>query len=364
MPKIESPDISVALDMRGCPNRCRHCYYGRVRNGRLSEHDLRWAVSRFREYVRHGEDRPLVRNLNAVTWDREPDFGDDYRRLYELEVELSNTKTYRAEWELLSVWRLARDESYAPWAHGIGVRTAQISFFGVGETQDWFCRRKGAFRDCIAATERLLDAGIKPRWQLFLTTKILPELGELMGLVDRLRLREQCEELGGEFVMFIHTPGPDGEARFIEHLRPTVDEADAIPQELLESTRKHFGRERLWGTVGERVTEILAAESDAFPWGWRYQDPLFFIVQANWDVYSNMGSGDPWWKLGNLKVDPVADIIARFEQDLIPALKANAAISVADLARRYGDPKSQRVGRDAEYWLEKHCADAASDQLA
>ncbi|MDO8684635.1 MAG: hypothetical protein Q7N50_14310, partial [Armatimonadota bacterium] len=257
MPLIEPRQIGLAFDMFGCPNRCRHCYIGRQPNEKLSEEDVRWAVDQFRGFTQSGEDSPFFESINVVTWNRDPDYSDDYKRLYELEVELSDTKTYRAEWELLSIWRLARDERYAPWAHGIGVRTCQITFFGIGETHDWFCRRPGAFQDCLTATERLLDAGIKPHWQLFLTRKMIPELGELLGLVDKLRLRERVAALGGEFTIFLHTPGPEGEARFIEHLRPTIEEAKSIPAELVAASEKHIGVERLWKTVGERVIEIL-----------------------------------------------------------------------------------------------------------
>jgi len=356
MPEIKSRDISIAVDMHGCPNWCRHCWIGRPPNGRMTEDDLRWTVSRFREFVRPGEDRPFIENLNVVTWTREPDFSDDYRRLYDLEVELSDTKTYRAEWELLSVWRLARDKEYAPWAKNIGVETAQITFFGVGETQDWFYRRKGAFRDCVTAIERLLDAGIKPRWQFILTKKMIPEIGELLKLVERLKLRERVAALGGEFVMFMHTPGPEGDARFIEHLRPSIDEIGSIPSEIIEASRRHFKSEELWHTVGERISQILSDEEDHFPYAWSYQEQLFFCIQCNWDVYSNMGTQEPWWKLGNLKTDPLETIFESFEENRTPPLRTIFTLPLRNLASRYGDPSSRLIDGGVEgLWVAEYC---------
>ena len=79
-------------------------------------------------FRRAGEDHPHFRKLRVSTSIREPDYSDDYRRLYELECELSDGKPYR--FELLSIWRLARDPEYARWAKGIGPDTCQISFFG------------------------------------------------------------------------------------------------------------------------------------------------------------------------------------------------------------------------------------------
>jgi hypothetical protein len=172
MPKTDTDRIVVAFDMHGCPNRCRHCWLGPAGNRVLSAEDVRWGVSRFREYLSRASTP--IRMLSVATWFREPDFGDEYRELYDLEAELGDGRPNR--YELLSVWRLARDEGYAEWAESVGPDTCQISFFGLEETNDWFHRRKGVFADALTATERLLNAGMKPRWQLFLTTKLLPEL--------------------------------------------------------------------------------------------------------------------------------------------------------------------------------------------
>ena len=185
----------MALDMHGCPNRCRHCYLGCPPNGNLTEADLRWAADQF---------RPLFDRMKVFSSFREPDFSDDYERLHDLCNELSDGGTLR--FELLSIWRLARDPGYAQWAKKVGPDTCQISFFGLEEATDWFCRRKGAFRDCLAATERLLEVGMKPRWQFFLTKKILPDLDGLMRLIDQMRLRERVAELGGEFVVSFIPP--------------------------------------------------------------------------------------------------------------------------------------------------------------
>lgn len=356
MPEIKHRHIGLAADMFGCPNRCRHCYIGASPNGRMTEEDVRWALEQFRGFVRPGETEPFFQSIDVVTWRREPDFSDDYRRLYEFEVELSDVENYRAEWELMSVWRAAHDESYPPWARSIGIETCQITFFGVGETQDWFYRRRGAFDDCILATQRLLDVGIKPRWQFFFTTKIIPELDELMRLVDHLRLRERCAELGGEFVMFIHTPSPEGEAEFIEDLRPTIDQASVIPKELIDATKQHNPALCAWKTVGERVREILDSNEDHYPYAWSYEGMPWFIVKPGWDVYSNFGTENPWWKLGNLRQDSVQTTVERFENNRTLALHTIYNVPLRELAKRYGDTESRLIYDDVEnLWLARYC---------
>lgn len=90
MPKIISKEIGIALDMYGCPNRCRHCYLGCHPNGNMTEDDLCWTVKQFKNYVREGEDRPFFEHISVSSWVREPDFSDDYKQLAELEAELSD----------------------------------------------------------------------------------------------------------------------------------------------------------------------------------------------------------------------------------------------------------------------------------
>lgn len=350
MPEIGSQDVNIAFDMYGCPNRCRHCWLGSRLNTRLSEDDLRWAVDQFRGFTQN--------SINIVTWLREPDFSSDYEQLYDLEVELSDNKVYRAEWELLSVWRLAHDENYAPWAKRIGVETCQISFFGTGETNDWFYRRKGAFQDCLTATERLLDAGIKPRWQWFLTKKIIPELGEMLKLVDRLKLRDRVQSLGGEFQLFMHTPSPDGEASKIEYLRPMIDDTASIPNEITESSKRHFGVDVLWHTEAELTTRMIE-EGDCFPHTYKRQSVFFFVILGNWDVFTNEGTLDSWWKLGNLKKDSMKSILDNYEKNRTVGLKTIYNIPQRELAERFGDKDGILIYETASdlssLWVARYC---------
>lgn len=336
--KINRKQIGIAFDMRGCPNRCRHCYLGKADHRRLSETDVRWGVSQFRQFLARGNTP--IEKLSVATCFREPDYGDDYRQLYDLEAELSDGDPSR--YELLSIWRLARDATYARWAKSVGPDTCQISFFGMRETNDWFYRRKGAFDDALTATERLLDIGMKPRWQLFLTTRLLPELDELLGLADRHRLQQRVRELGGEFQLFMHPPGPDYEARLIEEFRPTADEVTELPEAILNPSRKHFGRDILWHTEEALYAEILNGDGTN-PDTANLPDVLWFLVCSNWDVFANIGTLEPWWCLGNLQRDPVESIIHRFEDDGVLGFDAQFHESPVKLAELYGDPEGQKI---------------------
>ena len=339
MPRIKRERIGIAFDMQGCPNRCRHCWLGPGSTTKLSEDDVRWGAKQFRDFL--GKGTTPIKFLSISTWFREPDFSDDYKHLYELETELSDGKPER--YELLSIWRLARDKDYADWARSIGPDTCQISFFGMEETNDWFYRRRGAFKDALTATERLLEVGIKPRWQLFLTKKILPEIDELLSLVHRLRLRERVRSLGDEFQLFMHPPSPDYEARKIEYLRPTIGEVADLPEEILEASRKHFKKETLWQPESELRVSILNNGEEPPSGEEILPERLWFFVTNNWDVFSNVGTLEEWWRLGNMKEDSVETIIRRFEHDEVLGLEVLFQYSPKKLAEEYGDPQGRKI---------------------
>jgi hypothetical protein len=345
MPAImPDSDIGLAFDMHGCPNRCRHCWLGQASGGRMTEDDARWVVTQFRLFKRAGEGAPPWQRLRVSTSAREPDYSPDYRRLYDLENELSDLATPRAEWELLSVWRLARDPSYPAWAYSIGVRVWQLSFFGLEKATDWAHRRRGAFQDLLIATERLLAAGIRPRWQWFFTKRILPDLPGLIALVEELRLRERCEALGGPFTLFLHCPGPDGEAWHLEYLRPTAKDLAHVPNWLREQSEKHTGH-----AIGEPEGKLVKTLSKEDRPSWAStadlsgNTGLWFHVEPNFDLYAAACEITPWFRLGNLRHDGLAYCLDVFENDRTPGFRAMFHVPVSELARRYGRPRGRRI---------------------
>jgi len=332
--------VGLGFDMHGCPNGCRHCFVGPPSRGGVTEEQVRRLAGDFRAATAPGTDRPAFGKVWVSTSIREPDFADDYRRLYELERALSDGPPRR--YELLSVWRLARDKGYAEWAKSIGPDICQISFFGEEETTDWFCRRKGAFRDGLAATERLLDVGMKPRWQIFANSRGIPEFGSLLGRIDAMRLRERVAALGGSFDVFVHPYGPSGEARCVEHLRPTDLEMAAVPAELLASTRRHFQSDCPWHTEAELYGQIMSRPA-WHPYGLTPGPMPWFFVTGGLDVYYNACDVAPWFRLGNLKGDSWTTILDRLVNRGTPGLRTIYEMAPQELARRHGDPAGRRV---------------------
>lgn len=348
MPVIPDEPFGLAFDMFGCPNRCRHCYVGRPPRTRIAEDGLRSVVEQFRAYRRPAEREPLWRQLRVATWVWEPDCSPDYRRLYELENELSDLPSQRAEMEVMSVWRLARDPEYAEWASSIGVRVCQISFFGLEAVTDWAHRRRGAFRDALLATERLLTAGIRPRWQWFFTKPILPDLSRLIKLAEEMHVRERCESLGGPFTLFMNCPWPDGEAWHLESLRPAVRDLQRVPTWLREQSERHIGGP-LGEPEGKLVRELREEHGPVAGTAAELaQGGLWFFIMGNLDVYSNLGPVSPAWRLGNLKTDGLTAIVDVFEKDRTPGLQAAFRTPVSELAVRFGRSRGRRLYTSAD----------------
>lgn len=334
-------EIALAFDMHGCPNRCRHCWLRDTGNGGVDEATMRRIVGEFRAYTGPGGTAPHFQRIDVSPAFREPDFPADYRRLHELAGELGDDPA--ARFELLSVWRVARDDSYAAWAKSVGPDTCQITLFGGRETTDWFHQRRGAFDDAVLASGRLLDAGIKPRWQIFANTRGLAEIPQLLELAQRMKLPQRVAELGAEFDAFVHLWGPCGPAMGIEPLRPTVADLQTLPAELLVSTRRHVGRDVLWQSEGELLQAILARPEPVHTYGREGVSMPWLLITGSLDVYFNGYPVEPPWRLGNLSREPLSTVLGRFEQDDLPGLRLTARLSAQDLARRYGDPNSQRA---------------------
>ncbi len=104
MPPVRQKRTGVALDMHGCPNRCRHCWLGSGSNRRLQDDDLRFVASQFRACI-EGADSP-VDSISVSSYFREPDFSDDYRHLHALAGEYGDPRgkrVYSTRSDLLSL---------------------------------------------------------------------------------------------------------------------------------------------------------------------------------------------------------------------------------------------------------------------
>lgn len=143
-----------------------------------------------------------------------------------------------------------------------------------------------------------------------------------------------------------------------------IEETAFIPQEILAASRKHLNRPNLWQTEADLYQSVTKTEHVPAADESILDEPqqFWFFVKNNWDVFSNVGTLEPWWKLGNLKVDVVSTIIRRFEQDEIPGLNILLHYPQNKLAWEFGDPHGQKVysGRSdlLDLYLARYCEKA------
>ena len=344
--------ITLCLDMKGCPNRCRHCWMGWSPNGDMPEEDLAAAAADF---------APFAENLEIDDWDREPDYSDRYRERWELCCKLAGPKPHHPHFELASVWRLVRDGSYAPWLASLGVEAVQLTLFGGEETTDWYTGRKGAYREVLQSIDILLGNGIAPRVQVFVSKNNLAELPKVEALMGELDLDRRCREIGREFACFVHQGSCDGENRRFYDMWVTPEDLDRIPDRLAAGTLKHFGAKSLLEVFGRPEDELCRELlSDGSTFSYVSDDPVFFI-DHNYDVYPNITTPSSIWRLGNWKKDGAKAVLEAYAESQSPAQHTRLSVPVCRLARAHGDPDSRRLfGREdyIELLLHRYCAGA------
>ena len=326
--------LGVMVDMSGCPNRCRHCWLGGHKNGNMTVDDFHSVAEQFTNW--RDENGSSIRELGFFTWWREPDYREDYRELWQLEQRLSSPG--RAQrFELLSIWRLAHDEDYAKWAATLDPKVCQMTFFGMEQNTEWGVRRKGAFKDNLLAVERLLAAGIAPRWQLFITKRCLDELDEFTKLIYDLDLHRRCEDIGQRFQVFIGGMSPEGDGYELDDIRVTGSDLHRIPQSLISICRE--GIEMLGQPENVLLDSLL---HDSSPPRLSANFPCV-AVSADYDVYPNIAEPTEWWRLGNLKTNSIDTIIKAYRDETTPGMQVNRTMPVSELARRYGNSSSTKL---------------------
>jgi len=327
--------ITACLDMAGCPNRCRHCWLGHGRNPRMEPDDLRFLARAF---------EPFAARRRVFSWYREPDFRDGYQALFELERALSDGET--PHFELMSVWRAVRDPDYIPWLTSLGVRQMQLTLFGGEELTDRYTGRRNAWQDIMRSLELLRAHGIIPRIQVFVDQATARDLAPVERLVQAL----DCPA-------FVHAGSCVGAAMGLYAIRATPEILDRIPETLAGKSLAHWNVKNLREIFGEPESELFAKLADSQETAsLACKTPTFFI-DGNWDVYPNHSAPSPAWRLGNLKRDGAADVLANYRNETSAAQHARRHVPLGALVRACGDCNSPRLfaANDfIDYLLEKY----------
>ncbi|MBQ3864641.1 MAG: hypothetical protein II781_02255, partial [Clostridia bacterium] len=338
---LSVPSLIAALDMYGCPNRCRHCWLGHSANPRLTTDDLVFVRDSFRPFTDH---------LEVDTWMREPDYASTYRELWDLREQLSDS--VQPHFELMSVWRAVRDPAYIPWLYGMGVRRMQLTFFGGETLTDYYTGRRGAWQDLLRSLDLLLDNGIVPRIQIFLNQQTVQDLQPVIEMIRNCRLEERCASLGESLEVFVHTGGCDGENRNQYPIWLRKEDLDLIPEYLVQKTLAYTGAASfsdLFGKSEREWVKELSSSKDTENLALRHSDPAVFYVTSDFSVYPNFSAPAPYWKLGNLKTDPAGQVLERYLSNDSPAQNARLTVPLGKMISSFGNPRGEGLFQKDDY---------------
>ena len=310
--------LNLVVDLYGCPNRCLHCWLGHMPNRRMEPDADRRIVDFF---------SPYFEKIAFYSWLREPDYCDDYQERWQRDLAISKNAVPQ-RFELASFYRIVRDNDYVPFLRSVGVGKVQLTFFGLEDTQDRYVGRKGAFREVLCATERLIDGGLTPRWQCFINEENREEIVQIYEMAKRIR-RERCPEL--EF--FVHEGSCEGENR---KLYPIRIQKRHIPETLIP----------VYPRYSELLTERECCEKlrddlshPLFPIG----EEITLNISNEYDVYYNFTHMTRAWRLGNLKTDDPGALVQKLVTGDVPVLNKTKNCVWAELAERFGNVASERA---------------------
>lgn len=347
---MDFDEITVCLDMYGCPNRCRHCWLGVTPNGNMAASEMESAVNEFKPFADH---------VQVYDWYREPDYRDNYQELFRLCNELSGKPIQH--FELVSFWRAVRDKNYVAWLSSLGLKNAQLTIFGNEEVTDFYVGRKGAYKEILETIEILISNKISPRIQTFINKDNINELQYIGEMIKNLNLEERCKEFGGCFSFFLHQGSCDGENEKLYHVRVTPDDLLKIPDLLKSYTLKHFGKTDIMDVFGKTeqslYRELLADHSTA---SYVSRTPVFYI-DKNFDVYPNITTPAPQWCLGNLKKDGAGTILENYVGSNSIAQRTRLTVPLCDIVKKQGDSTSKRLFTKDDYidfLLNRYCRQA------
>lgn len=331
--------ITVCLDMAGCPNRCKHCWIGISNTKPMKIHCMTDIAEAFRKFASE---------FSIHSWYREPDFRADYKRLFELENQLSTNK--KEHYELASFWRIVRDSEYVKWLYDVGVRKCQLTLFGDEDTTDFYVGRKGAYREILSAINILLDHNIAPRIQLFVNQDNISKMDGIVTLCREMDIEKRCMGIHQKFELFVHAGSCDGENKDLYHVRVEPDDLLLLPEYIIDKTLDYM--------KGENIQEIFGYEekkycNEALDWEeYSYtvsEEPVFYI-DGNYDVYPNATTPYTWWKIGNLLKDGCCKILNRYKTKNFFAAEMIEQTSFEELISLYGNKESKKLFTQEDYY--------------
>lgn len=212
--------------------------------------------------------------------------------------------------------------------------------------------REGAHEDTVTGTRILVDAGLVPRFQIYLNRKGLGLIDEFFHDLGKLKVLETMREQEMPINIHCMTFGSAGVGLANHGYRIETEDMGSIPEWLIQSTQAHFGEPFNLATEAEVAMKVLnAPDGPIHP----KEHWLWFFVDKRYDVFANVTTLHQNSKLGNLNRDTWSEILDRYVDNAPPALQTVFTATRHQVVERHFQSDSKKLYMGEEDLIE-YCA--------
>lgn len=219
-----------------------------------------------------------------------------------------------------------------------GLKTIQLSPYGLENTHDWFACRNGAFQEMMSAARRSIEMSLMVNWQYFFHKRSAHELYELLQYGREITKDGESEES-------ISIVAPAGRGREIEHLRPDSHDLQKLPEELRKiKSLPDYHSEAEW------IEEAASG---------RMED----LLREFYGKLRERNHPELFLHFSKQNMDKISEVIEEARHRAAPK-RIGEGLSDHDLkwlARRYGDKKNKSLYNASmmrNKWLKSHQEEA------
>lgn len=328
--------VHMSVELAGCPTACMHCHslgksYAAMPLDRIArvlecadrvrtEGEVDVDLYPMHEVLAHPDAAEVLRSF--VAYRRMP-----FEPLPTTGVPLATRPDWR---DLLGV------------LEELGTTVLWFTFHGIGSVHDRQVNREGAFEETCTAVTRARDAGLECGCNVFLTQESVPQVGELLGRLQDLRVSQSTWQPASY--------APVARLRKLEEVRPELD--DLLPLVDGITSCSPFQKDQ-WDQLEDCTEAAYVQKALASDGGdeeaWTFTGPTCTDLVCRPSLDLHLGRPGVYGRtLGSLagedgvaaleegvEAGPYAELSLWFDADTIP--------SVRELAAEVGDAEGRKV---------------------
>lgn len=329
-----------------CNNKCRHCY------SKISNPTRRLS---YRESVALLEEinRSTLSEFVMCPWClmHDPLLIKDWDSLV-IYIKEHWAKCKKVDSVVSNLSSVTQDTKIIEKLHKAGIKELQFSFYGIGETHDWFAGRKGAYREIEKAIPILQNAGFTMRPIVWLHSKIGPDLPLLIDKFNHFDMELDQGKLPA------HIIDPVGHQLSHPEDRPTREEliayANFLPPNIFLWEEGIVVKNVLNGLTIDGKSKACRMEELSFDKNLTEYEQLInlmcsYTILPDGEVYPFWEPACSLFRLGNVFIDGMDEIHRRYYNGdyegrrLLEKLDNSELINIygiAESTKLYSDPKA------------------------